>query len=100
MTALLANVLEYHAAVTSRDDALQQQYLLLILAHDRGDKDIEGSALLAAFRLTDPQSHKNSSQWRNYWHFLIENNRFDEAETFLLESIATLRKNSCRSSRK
>ena len=81
---LLANVLEYHAAVTWRDDAAQQQYLLSILAHDRGDKDIEGSALLAAFRLTDPQSHEFLTMAQSYWHFLIENNRFDEAETFLL----------------
>ena len=69
--ALLANVLEYHAATIWRDDPAHQQYLLSVLAHDRGDRNLEGGALLAAFRLTDPQAHDYLTLAQSYWHFLI-----------------------------
>ncbi len=82
--ALLANVLEYHAVTIWRDDPAHQQYLLSVLAHDRGDRDLEDTALLAAFRLTDPQAHDYLTLAQSYWHFLIESNRYEEAETFLL----------------
>ncbi len=83
---LFANVLEYHAAFVWRDNPAHQQYLLSTLAHERGDRDAEGTALLAAFRLTDPQDHDYLTLAQSYWQFLIENERRDEAETFLLST--------------
>jgi hypothetical protein len=96
---LLVNAMGYHATVVWRDDAAHQQYLLSILAHYIGDRELEGSSLLASFRLTDPEEHDYMTLAQCYWSYLLENQQYDDAETFLLgvyrraprESLAEIR---------
>ena len=63
----------------------QQQYMLSVLARYLGDRDLEENALRSAFRLTDPDEHDYLTLAQSYWHFLLENQRHEDAETFLLD---------------
>ena len=82
--SILIHALGYHSAMVWRDDPAHQQYLLSALAHHLGDRDLEENALRSAFRLTDPDEHDYLTLAQSYWHFLLENQRFEDAETFLL----------------
>jgi hypothetical protein len=96
---LLVNALGYHSTVVWRDEAAHQQYLLSVLAGYVGDRELEGSSLLASFRLTDPEQHDYLTLAQCYWAYLLENRRQGDAETFLLgvyrraprESLAEIR---------
>jgi hypothetical protein len=82
--SILIHALAYHSAMVWRDDPAHQQYLLSTWAHYLGNRDIEENALRSAFRLTDPDEHDYLTLAQSYWHFLLENQRHEDAEKFLL----------------
>jgi hypothetical protein len=81
---MLVNSLGYHATVVWRDYSAHQQYLLSVLARYVGDEELEENALLASFRLTDPNEHNYLTLAQSYWFFLLEKDRYADAEAFLL----------------
>ena len=83
--SILIHALGYHSAMAWRDDPAHQQYLLSALACYLDDRDLEENSLRSAFRLTDPNEHDYLTLAQSYWHFLLENRRFEDAETFLLD---------------
>ena len=71
-----------------RDNPSHQQYLLSVLARYLGDRESEENSLRSAFRLTDPDEHDYLTLAQSYWHFLLENQRYADAKTFLLGRIS------------
>jgi tetratricopeptide (TPR) repeat protein len=81
---MLVHALGNHICRAWGDDPAHQQYLLSVLARYLGDRESEENALRSAFRLTDPDEHDYLTLAQSYWHFLLENQHYEDAEKFLL----------------
>jgi hypothetical protein len=59
-------------------------YMMSMIHGYLGDENHRLQSLFAAFRFTSPQDHSYLTKAQEFWTELLDQNRFDEAEQFLL----------------
>ncbi len=82
--ALLLHALVLFAIGYSAHDPAHCSYLMSLVYGYLGDEKERYRALYASFRLTSPEDHSYLTKAQDCWSELLDQGRFEEAETFLL----------------